>query len=190
MSSYLSCQRGPYEGIINYFFSKSKEKFLKVDVSSNHSDKTNPLYIIGQHDDLNHWASRNESNPWFEVTFAKNKITLNDYTLKSHQDNKYYIKSWKLDGSNDPINWQELHRVENSNDLADSSNKTYSITSISKPYSHFRFTLIDPLNSDSIMRVNRVEFFGFIHPAKILTCKHKTHHNSIVLTFLLYYIMS
>ena len=171
MIIFLPCQRGSYKGIINYFFSINREKLLKVEFSSNYSKQINPYYIISQHEDENHWSSENKENQWFEITFIKNKITLTDYTIKSHWDAKFYLKSWKLEGSIDPINWQELHRIENSNDLTQLSNKTYSITSIPKPYNHFRFTLIGP-NSDSIMRVNRVEFFGFINPIKEHTCKH------------------
>lgn len=115
-------QAGSYNGVINYLYTIGRENYISVNVHSNHSEVINPLYIILQHNDDNHWSSTSGSGQWAAISFNKKiKLTITDYSIKSHTLDQCYLRSWKLEGSNDNVQWDELHRIENSDDLKELS---------------------------------------------------------------------
>ena len=180
MQQLLTTQAGPYKGIINHLFNQNKEKLIKVESSSNFTTSYYPLTIVKQHDDRDHWASISEDQPYIEITFIRRKLTITDYTIKSHWQDTHMIRSWKLEGSNDPIEWHELHRKENTEDMSNLANKTYSITSLPKPYNHYKFTMLEKTKVDSVIRINRIEFYGLIDASKDITCNHNRNNDSLL----------
>ena len=91
MQQLLTTQVCTYKEIINYLFNQNKEKLIKVESSSNFTSSYYPLTIVKQHDARDHWASISENQPYIEITFIRRKLTITDYTIKSHWLDFYYV---------------------------------------------------------------------------------------------------
>ena len=109
-------------------------------------------------------------------TFNSVKPKLTHYSIQSHPQEQYYLRSWSFWGSNDNSTWNKLHSMSGSNDLKDFNVKTYRINNSKRE--SYRYYKIQKEGSggaeDNRMRIADVEFFG--HFIGFPTCYIQKHH--------------
>jgi hypothetical protein len=67
-----------------------------------------------------YWYSTNSPNSWVMIDFGRFRLKPSAYTLRTgHFDQSAveHLRSWVLEGSYDAINWSELDRQKNNQDL-------------------------------------------------------------------------
>ncbi|EAY16355.1 hypothetical protein TVAG_359640 [Trichomonas vaginalis G3] len=109
------------------------------------------------------WSTPNEQGSWVEFDFQQYRLRPNKYTLKTiFADVKLpYMRSWRIDGSDDEVHWELLNEQRNSNTGTES--KTYHTWDIitDKQFRYIRLTQIDKNGSDNYcLFIHDIEFFG------------------------------
>ena len=104
-----------------------------------------------------------ESN-FYTLSFPNYALFVEGYILQSHyDDDEWYLRSWRVDGSMNGYSWEELHSESNTDDLANGNNITASIEK--GPFQHIRITQTGPSAGTTDykqcrLRLQRLEFFG------------------------------
>ena len=111
------------------------------------------------------WSTPNESGSWIEFDFCKYKICPSNYTLKTmFADVKLpYMRSWRIEGSNDETHWDLLSEQRNSNTTTEARQwHTWDVIS-DKEYRFIRLTQTDRNGSGNYcLFIHGIEFFGHI----------------------------
>ncbi|KAH0795844.1 F5/8 type C domain containing protein [Histomonas meleagridis] len=114
-----------------------------------------------------YWSSRNEPNSWVRFDFKEKTIQVSGYTIKTYpfQANKDHLKSWVLEGCNNPDNnsWETIHSEKNCNDLNGPGKwKTFKCNR-SKEYRYIRIKSTGPnhIGYNTLVIAN-IEFFGIL----------------------------
>ena len=165
-----------FGGIVNYLKLINRlDDIITVNVTSvfKFYDKE---YIFHDSTVSDHWVSEDGDNEYVMFTFNIIKPILTHYSIKSHTQEQYYIRSWSFWGSNDNSTWNKLHSMSGSNDLKDFNVKTYQLNNSKRE--SYRYYKIQKEGfgevEDNRMRIADVEFFGYfiIFP----TCYIQKHH--------------
>ncbi|OHT01889.1 hypothetical protein TRFO_31241 [Tritrichomonas foetus] len=103
------------------------------------------------------------SQNWIQFDFGSNKVAVSGYTLRN--SNRYLTKSWKIIGSNDLENWNDIHEVkEYRNSDKPNINMHFSCERLSESYRFIRF--VQNENHDRnprckyIIQIAALELFG------------------------------
>jgi hypothetical protein len=147
------------KGIVNYSLAL-KQNVVVFNVSSTYS-----IYSVdalcGNIEKSDHWCSKGGIGNWLLVTFNGIKPKITHVYIKSHPYTEYFLKSWKLEGSNDNSSWTELFSIYESSDLDRWNEKVYRVNNPNKlPFSFYKFTNTGPNNNDASMRITKVDFYG------------------------------
>ena len=103
------------------------------------------------------------NNSYFIFDFFDKKVEVSSYSLKSPTNMSRYMKSWKLEGSNDKSSWAIIDEKNNLSDLTSSGREfTYRVNS-SLPYRYIRIMQISPNTNNSYnFALRQIEFFGLL----------------------------
>ena len=164
-----------FEGVVNYLKKIDQlDNIINVNVSSVFDGfDANSIF----HDDeyFSHWVSEDGENEFVIFTFNFVKPILTHYTIRSHSQDQFYLRSWTFSGSNNLSDWIELHSNSHSTDLQNLQAKTYKINNnMKKPFRYYRIKKTGSNEiEDERMRVWDVEFFGsFINLPTCFISKH------------------
>ena len=135
------------DGIINYLIKIKQIDIVSLNVSSTYSESDTIIYykenVLGREKEaigLSQWASRDTTVTWLTVKFQGIKPIVTHYTIQSHQDDLYYLRTWYFQGSNDNENWVDLHYKVESTDLAQNVQRTYRINNKDhEAFTYYRF---------------------------------------------------
>ena len=112
-----------------------------------------------------YWSSTNAPGQWLNFEFKKHRVYLTDYTLKTPNSSPgwNHMKSWVVEGSDDGINWCELDRREDNNDLNGNSRVMTWTCQNPQRVRNVRIRQIgkNHHNADDIQLTN-IEFFGHL----------------------------
>lgn len=122
--TYKPYKEYPFDGILAYLNSLSggnanEKNVVKITSSSViNSSMSCPSNILN-YDSNDYFHSKTAENSWISLDFKQKRVLLSHYTLKSYegQVNDSHLKSWVIEGSNDGVNWTELDRREDNNEL-------------------------------------------------------------------------
>ena len=114
--------------------------------------------------DNSYWISNNVQNSWIQFDFKSTVISLVSYSLRS----AYEPKSWKIEGSNDSINFTLIdQRSNNTNDFKHGQyiEKHYHVNGSQDKFRYIRITQGDDgrVANDHYFYLYRVEFFGDLY---------------------------
>ena len=100
---------------------------------------------------------------YIEFKFRQNKVKINGYSLKSDVNQKHWLKSWRIIGSNDYVNWFVIdERRDQETLMSEGAEVTYTFDPLYE-FRYIRFMQIDrSYQNDDNFSVNRLEFFGAI----------------------------
>lgn len=106
----------------------------------------------------------------FIFDFKDKRVSLSGYSLKAHPktwSDRHFIKSWKIEGSNNKETWSLVDEQRNSKVLLANSAEGHWSFQQSPPFRFFRIMLTDRTSSGSnFFALHAVEFFGNISISK------------------------
>ena len=109
------------------------------------------------------WSTPNESGSWIEFDLKSYKLIPSCYTLKTmFADVKLpYMRSWRIEGSNDEVHWDLLSEQRNSNTTTEQKQwHTWDVIT-DKEYRYIKLTQIDRNGSGNYcLFIHGIEFFG------------------------------
>ena len=92
-----------------------------------------------------HYASLPGSEselPFVQFYWPENKIILTAYSINSHNDNRYILRSWNISVSNDGTNWMVIDYHKGINDLSNGNTKTFYISNVGNiAYSYIKIMM-------------------------------------------------
>jgi hypothetical protein len=111
-----------------------------------------------------YWYSSNIPNSWVMIDFGRFRLKPSAYTLRTghfDQNSVEHLRSWVLEGSYDALNWSELDRQKNNQDLnGDFKAKTWPCKElVAFRYVRLRQTAKNHHNSHFLF-LNNIELFG------------------------------
>ena len=153
---------------------------------SSTSPKYPPENILGLDNLHEHWVSTSSEglNAQFVVRIVSGVLRITNYSIKSHDTDKYYMRAWSLEGSNDNINYAMIDDRPQNDDLYNSSIGQYPVNPQNNYYQYFRIKQTMPNKGDSRMRIFNLDFYGEFLPFKLNSCKYlkNRHESSIILS--------
>lgn len=109
-------------------------------------------------------STENIRNSPFIINFKDKKVSLSGYSLKSPSGDRYFMKSWKIEGSNDKETWTAIDEQRKSDDLVYSFAEGYWPCKPSSPFRFFRVMMTDKnTNNDYFLPLQAIELFGLIY---------------------------
>ena len=158
-----------FDGIFNYLKKKNNSNnihdngIINLTGSSVYQNMI-PKNILENNNSL-YFESNNIENDYFLVEFKENKIMLNGYSINSSTNTGNTLKSWKILGSNDCSNWDEL---DDQNNFIEFKNKEISKyfqckTQKIKFYKFIKVQFTAPTWNDTwYISLGQLELFGNI----------------------------
>ena len=116
------------------------------------------------------WRNIKSENSYFTIDFDINHFFLTDYVLKKVCNQ---ILPWKIEGSNDYINW---YGIVTHGPMPESQNEAhYHIDNPHFPYHYFKFSLLDSDEDFKIIHLSNIEFYGVLDIILKFTQHSKIH---------------
>lgn len=154
----------PLHGLFHYLQNSDPDSVIIETSSSTNNDSK---ILVSDESSAGFWeSSKNNPNPWIQMTLKNAKFNLIGYTLKaaSRSGDDRYPNSWIVAGSNDGEDWPILDQVDYNHILCEANaiapfecNEKESEDS----FSIFRIQMTEPTeNGDWTFSLARIEFFG------------------------------
>lgn len=146
--------------LINNNNSITDSNLIKLIPSDNICNLVNNIV---KRDFKSHWFTF-YPNPYLMIDFLNFRINVESYVLGTYSGSKDYghLRSWKLLSSNDNTNWDELHIVNDSNDMNNDSAIVHFKIQPNKNY--YKYIKIEMMGRNwaniDIMCLRHIEFFG------------------------------
>ena len=115
--------------------------------------------------------------PYFQFHWVNDKIVYKAYTLSSHYDNRYVLRSWNISVSNDGMNWTTIDFRTKEESLYNSNAVTFYMKEPqSIGYSYIKITMTEPDNAGYFnLRIMNIDFYGYIENFNLSTIR--VHQN-------------
>ena len=143
------------------------EKIVELIPSSVYPDTSYHIKNLLDHQN-NSFISGNNPNDNIIIDFKNKKINLKGYSIRSRPDhgvNRYHLKSWKVLGSNDRLNWFEFDKKINNSDINNQNvSKYFECSNNSNEFFEFiKIELIDTnWSNDWYFTISQLELFGIL----------------------------
>ena len=136
-----------------------------------------------------------ESN-YLTIKLADRYLYTSGYIIRSYpEENRCYLKSWKLYGSLNGKYFDIIHSIDDDNCLSGGKIGRYAINE--KPFKYFKIVQTGPNsgNSDNDrykMRISYLDFFGFMTNKMIteVTCIRKDRYTKTSTTAIIFFVLS
>lgn len=145
------------------------KEFINIEETTNYS-QSNAYGLVDSLDKKKKgWfcGTNNIKGGAFVIDFKERRVSLNGYSFRSHYlatwGNENFMKSWKIEGSNDKEAWALIDKQKNSEKLSSILNEIHWSCQPSKHYRYFRIMMTDVNTSNNYhMALHSIEFFGHI----------------------------
>lgn len=101
-----------FDGIFSYLMKISNGNIKDVVnlYCSTFEKGYNPEFAFDFNDHKKRFASQNLPNSYITIDFKDHPVILTDYKLQTYdyRQNDSHLRSWKIQGSNDNINWEDI----------------------------------------------------------------------------------
>ena len=163
-----------FDGIIHYFNEIYKFRLYSfVDAYGQSSESVFlPRNVINESDTRYFHSDRqNTEQQYLTIHFKKNFIIPKEYSIKTYDfgPQNAHLKSWKIEGSTDNLNYQSLNKIEGDSSLnCENCENSFPINNVNQAFSYFRIKFIEnhcpPKNSADrrILQLSKFELFGTI----------------------------
>ena len=138
-----------------------------------------------------HWASelKDGLNSFLKIKVCKFGLVLSHFSIRSHYQNNFTMRSWVFEASNDGKHYDVLVKRDNSNELNDNAIKLYDVNPMNKVYSVFRIRQTNPtLVNSKNMRISKIDLFGVLVTMARNTCNHNNAYNRFILNRIIMFI--
>ena len=159
---------GDFNGVI-HSYSISKVPQLKFNYTTSYDVYTFDNIFDYNVSNLKHYCSiaTNDSfkdPPFIQIEFPRNELIINEYSLSSHYTQNLYLQSWNFSASQNEVDWDILHSIQNSSDLISSSVGRFLVNDSNKRYRYFKLQMTGPtLSGDKMLRIDNIELFGILY---------------------------
>ena len=161
----------PLKGLFFWLKQQTKERlrdsgFVNVHVSSTSRVFSTPPFAIIEQDPCCRWFSENEENQWMKIDFIDRVVEISGYTIKESVTHLCYwfLRSWKLEGSTDDINWYIIDEHRMNEALNENVPMCTWTCNMKGPFRYIRITQTGlNANGDNYFMLGAVELFGRIH---------------------------
>jgi hypothetical protein len=148
-----------YNGIISEL-RKADPNSVAV-TCSNEYDTNRKCQNVLNHDDSSYFLSNGLENSCICFEFIHKKVLLSSYLLRHYNNDSYALRNWKVEGSNDNVNWFMIDKRDNDQSLHRKLKEAIFQCQPSYPCSFIKITQIGKSDADDFyMRLNFVEFSG------------------------------
>ena len=124
-------------------------------------DTYNKSYQVCDYDWKDYWISKTEPNAWIKFDLLNRSATITGYTIKSDGNGAGHLLGWKIEGSNDNVNWTVLDQRETNELNQNYITRYFKCSQHKESYRYIKLTQTSKNSSgmDSMMLCN-IEFFG------------------------------
>ena len=181
-------------GIVHYIQATYRNKagnLVKIENSTHQVDGNNwrsaealIRYDLYKSEGQSNWCSENMPSSYFILSFSRHSVEITNYTFITRNFlSSDFPKNWKVEGSNDPLNWQYIDHETDQNDLNQLSvTKTFKVRSPGR-YKYFKFTH-NGTNSvgNKFFCLGKIDIFGVLYNKgsdRDCTCKRKLRENKL-----------
>ena len=179
-----------------YYPRTSIQKFVKVKTSSDYGGRGSSYSVVDPNITMNtdkmNWLSKSEENSSFMIIFQRDILKLSSYSLKARVDQGFNTpREWVLEGSNDLMNWKQLHHKERGDELTTIGSEGNWSSDVNEYFRMFRLMMLgeNKMHVESekyIFSMNKLEVFGTLHPfVKMFSCKCKQNIKSSTVLLLI-----
>ncbi|KAH0795593.1 F5/8 type C domain containing protein [Histomonas meleagridis] len=169
-SGSISLRRNPFDGILARISrdcegNPHQKGIIEITTSSKGPRTIIEIDAILDPKNEHEWVSANEQNSWIQFDFKEKRIKLENYAIMtfSGQQGSTHMKSWRLEASEDDIEWVILDDVKDDNTLNSSNAVITRATKTDQFYRYFKFTQTDKNQFGTYcMAIRRIEFFGVL----------------------------
>ena len=165
--TFLKTQGKP--GVFSYIFANNPNDLLPIKITYSPHENGNIDNILNliQSDSQNekpYIQLKNSSDLWFCFSLLKNSLTPTAYVIKSWENASTSTPiSWKLEGSNDEINWTLLNEVQNCSDLkCNNFIKAVHLDNIKMRFKHFKLTQLSGSVPNEFC-LSKFDMFGVLY---------------------------
>jgi hypothetical protein len=136
---------------------KIESNTISFSSSSVNKSSEQPENLLNYNDSV--FCSQRKPNQWLSLKLHTKKILLSGYLLRSCPVAWANIKTWKLEGSNDNINWILIDHQIDRNWVTKDLSEMYFPVKAKEPFSNFRFTQTGPGTGNFYFQLNYLEQF-------------------------------
>ena len=155
-----------HDGIFSYLKEKSNGNVLnEVNITPLNTSNGYEVGKLFDNDPNKRFCSQNISNSYIIFDFKDKSIILTDYKIQTSpfDSNWHHPRSWKIQGSNDNNNWEEIDKQENCKET--NENNVYQEFSIKQEnIKQFKFIkmIMDGVDwgNQNWMTFSSIEFYG------------------------------
>lgn len=123
-----------------------------------------PVYYAFNSNIGDYWFSAETNNAWLKVDFGAKK-TISSAKLLTYGTTRYQIKNFRIEGSDDDVNWSTLYTGVGPNTIS-----TWITCKFNRPveYRYYRVFILDCFISDYIV-LQKMVLIGSEHTVRLLT---------------------
>lgn len=127
-----------------------------------------PKNVVDFNNDKMNFISNNDQNSWLLYDFKQRKVKPSHYSIKSHHwggKGNYHPQNWRIEGSNDNVNWNVLDTRSNEKSLDDKSvSNTFTIKNDFNDFFRYLRIALNGVSTrnDHFLCFSSLEYFGSI----------------------------
>lgn len=136
--------------------------FIQVTMSSVYaSDHNNPHYLVDRQVNAN-IATQHIKDSWYKINLGNYKLQPNFYSIRARNYPSSNIRNWKLQASNDDVDWIDLD-IQINNGLSQNQWFSKEIPITSNYYKYFRLLQTDySTSNDYYFCPGELELYGTV----------------------------
>jgi len=107
-----------------------------------------------------------EPHPWLQVEFKQHRVKLEHYFIA--QDHDHYLRNWRLEASNDGVNWVTVRTHSNDTTIASTNRTAFFEAKTESFFRRFRIYVTGPShNGAPNFDITELEFYGHVAPLSL-----------------------
>lgn len=162
-----------FDGIFSHLWNETNGNpvingTVGIKETTNYSNSTVYYLVDPEKRNKGDWCCATYDTPKgaFIIDFHEKRVCLNGYSLKAHGkqwSSRSFIKSWRIEGSNDKVSWHLIDEQKNSTALQSYFKEGHWSCTQSPPFRYFRIKMIERnTEGEYQMSLNAIELFGMI----------------------------
>ena len=159
-----------FNGIFDHLTKKNNGNIVDNGIieATSSSLNSSPYKINNIFHDSGDFGTKNEHGSWFLLNFKSQKVKIEKYSMRTVSNNwaNEYLKSWKLEGSNDLNgNWTIIDQQVNTSYFnSHLQTRIFDAKFLCGPFQYIKLTQTGQnYNNTNYLALNRLELFGELY---------------------------
>ena len=177
----------------NYFNGILRNTKVHVSSTSSHFSPPNYHTALIQNNLDYYWHSQEDSsfNQYAEIILPYNSAKVTSYMISSGNNGKYYLKSWKLNCTNNGKDWTTIDQHKNAPEFTASKQMKVFSVNIVKLCKVFRFVMNGVESKGrNFMYIGPVEFYGTLRNDQIVYHRNSCRQSHMSTFFIIFIVIS